>query len=79
MDDKMVTISVKIPKELKARLKKSHIKVSALVRSVLERKTLEEEALKLDEELRKHKKLFSKINIEDVVEGIRNDRYNSGR
>jgi len=74
MDDKMVTISVKIPKALKARLKKSNIKVSAMVRNMLERKTLEEEAKRLDAELRKHRKIFAKISIEDVVRDIREDR-----
>ena len=73
-DEQMVTISVKVPRELKARIKKSKIRVSRVVRQILERKTLEEEARKLDEELRKHKKLFEKISIEDVVRDIREDR-----
>jgi Ulp1 family protease len=74
MDDKMVTISVKIPKSLKVRLKKSNIKVSAMVRNLLERKTLEEEAKRLDAELRKYRKIFAKISIDDVVRDIREDR-----
>jgi hypothetical protein len=74
MDDKMVTISVKIPKALKARLKKSNIKVSTMVRNMLERKALEEEAKRLDVELRKYRKIFAKISIDDVVRDIREDR-----
>lgn len=74
MDEQMVTISVKIPKELKARIKKSHIKVSTMVRHLLERTTLEEEAKMLDDDIRRHKKLFAKISVEDVVNDIREDR-----
>lgn len=75
----MVTISVKIPKTLKARIKRSRMKVSMEVRNFLETKTLEEEAERLNGELRKHKKLFDKIKIEDVVEDVRNDRYGGDR
>ncbi len=74
MDDRMVTISVKIPKELRARLKKSHIRVSAVVRHILERKALEEEARKLNGEIKRHRKLFDKISVEDVVRDLREDR-----
>ena len=61
------------------RLKRTHMKVSKKVRSFLETEALREEAERLDKELRKHRKIFSKIKIEDVVEDIRNDRYNSDR
>lgn len=70
----MVTISVKISRALKARMKRSHIKVSEEVREFLEAKTLKNEAEKLDIELKRHKKLFEKISVEDVVRDIREDR-----
>ncbi len=72
--EQMVTISVKIPKRLKERLKKSHMKVSRTVRSLLERETLEEEARKLNEDIKKHRKIFDKVSIEDVVRDIKEDR-----
>lgn len=72
--EQMVTISVKIPKKLKERIKKSHIKISKAVRSLLERETLEEEARKLNEDIKKHKKIFDKISVEDVIRDIREDR-----
>jgi hypothetical protein len=74
MEDKMVTISVKIPKSLKNRIKKSDIKVSTAVRRFLERKILIAEARKLEEELKRHKRIFEKISIDDVVATIREDR-----
>ena len=75
----MVTISVKIPKSLKLKIKRSHMKLSKEVRGFLETRTLEEEAQRLDRELRKYKNVFSKIKIEDVVEDLRNDRYGNDR
>ena len=62
MEEQMVTISVKIPKALKSRIERSHMKVSTVVRNMLERKTLEEEAKLLNEESKKHKKLFEKLD-----------------
>lgn len=79
MAEEMVTISVKIPKTLKMRLKRNHMRVSRRVRNFLETEALKEEADKLDVELRKHKKIFNKIKMDDVVEDLRNDRYNSDR
>jgi len=70
----MVTISVKIPKKLKDRMKRSRIKTSTVIREFLERKTFEEEARKLDEDIRKHRKIFDKLSVEEVVEEIRKDR-----
>ena len=72
--EETVTISVKIPKKLRDRIRKSRIKISNEVRTALETKLLEEEAYKLDEEIKKHKKIFDKVKIEDVIASIREDR-----
>lgn len=70
----MITISIKIPKALKDKIKKSGRKVSPIVRSALEREILLDEAHKLNSDVRKHKRIFDKINIEDVVKDIREYR-----
>jgi hypothetical protein len=72
--EQMVTISVKIPKALKERIKRSHIKVSKVVRALLEQNMFEEEAHKINEEVKKHKKAFDKLSVEEVVKSIREDR-----
>lgn len=71
--ERMVTISVKIPKRVKSDMNKLHIKPSKL-RTLLEREILEEEARKLNEDIDKHKKIFDKVSVEDVVKDIREDR-----
>lgn len=72
--EQMVTISVKVPRGLKERIRRSRVKVSKVVRSLLEQKILEEEALKINDEVKKHKKAFEKLSIEDVVKDLREDR-----
>lgn len=72
--EQMITISVKIPKELKERLKKSHVKVSRVVRNLLEREMLEEEARRINQDVKEHKKAFDKLSVEEVVKRIREDR-----
>ncbi|MDE1857129.1 MAG: hypothetical protein KGH98_03545 [Candidatus Micrarchaeota archaeon] len=71
--ERMVTISVKIPRRVKIGMGRLHIKPSKL-RALLEREILEEEARKLNSDIDKHKKIFDKISVEDVVEDIREDR-----
>ena len=72
--EQMVTISVKVPKGLKERMKKSHVKISKAVRDVLEERILEAEALRINEEVKKHKKAFDRLSIEAVVNDLREDR-----
>jgi len=70
----MITISIKIPKALKDKIKKSGKKVSPIVRSALEKEILLDEAHKLNADVKKHKNIFNKISVEDVVRDIREDR-----
>ncbi len=72
--EQMVVISVKIPKGLKDKIKKSKLNVSGEVRAMLEKKVLDGEIRKLKEDIKKHKKIFDKISVEDVVRQIREDR-----
>ena len=73
--EQMIAISVKIPKRLKERMKKSHMKASKIVRELLEQKMMDEEVKKLSADIKKQKKIFDKLSIEAVVEDLRNDRY----
>ena len=72
--EQMVTISVKIPKSLKTKLKKSNIKLSGRVRTLLEREMLEDEARRINKEVQKNKKAFDKLSVAEVVQKIREDR-----
>jgi len=72
--EQMVVISVKISKRLKDKIKKSKFNLSGEVRTMLEKKMLEGEIRKLKEDIKKHKKIFDKISIDDVVRQIREDR-----
>lgn len=72
--ERMVTISVKVPRGLRERIKKSRVKVSEVVRNLLEQQILEEEARKINEEVKKHKKAFDRLSIEAVVNDLRKDR-----
>ena len=69
-----MVISVKISKRLKDKIKKSKFNLSGEVRTMLEKKMLEGEIRKLKEDIKKHKKIFDKISIDDVVRQIREDR-----
>ena len=75
MEQQMVTISVKIPKELKEKMKSSHIKVSKFIRDLLEERMVDEEVRRLREDIKKHRKSLDKISVEHVVEDLREDRY----
>lgn len=72
--EQMVTISVKVPRGLRERIKKSRVKISRVVRNLLEQQILEEEARKINEEVKKHKKTFDRLSIEAVVNDLREDR-----
>ncbi len=72
--EQMVTISVKVPKGLKERIKKSNMRISRVVRNLLERQLLEEEARKINEDVKKNKKTFDILSIDAVVNDLREDR-----
>lgn len=72
--DEMVVISVKIPKSLKDKIKRSKRSLSETVRSMLEHEALYEEALQLNRDVKKNREIFDKIAVEDVVSSIRHDR-----
>ena len=71
---KYVTISVKVPLELKEKIKKLGIKPSKLIRKAIEEEVRSREVERIKGEIEELKPILSKISIEEVVKSIREDR-----
>ena len=71
---KSVTVSTKIPQELKEKIKQLNIKPSKLLRKAIEDEIRRREAEKLKEDIEKLKPTLNKVSVEDIVKGIREDR-----
>lgn len=71
---KYVTVSVKIPIELKEKVEKLGIKPSKLLRRAIEEEVRKGEVRRLKDEIKALKPVLDKIPIEDVVKSIREDR-----
>lgn len=69
-----VTVSTKIPKELKEKMRQLSIKPSKLLRKAIEEEVRRREAEKLKEQIEKMKSALDKVGVEAVVKGIREDR-----
>ena len=71
---KYETISAKIPIELKAKAKKLGIKTGELIRKSLNEEVKRREIEEINIELKRLKPVLDKINVEEVVAMIREDR-----
>ena len=71
---KYVTVSVKIPIEVKEKLQKLGIKPSMLLRRAIEKEVRKEEVKAIKKEVERLKGALDKIPIEDVIRSIREDR-----
>jgi len=71
---KSITVSTKIPQELKEKMKQLKIKPSKLLRKAIEDEIRRREAEKLKEEIDKLKPTLDKVNVEEIVTSIREDR-----
>jgi post-segregation antitoxin (ccd killing protein) len=71
---KYTTVSTKIPQELKEKMKELRIKPSRLLRKAIEDEIRRREAEKVKEEIERLRPVLDKVNIEEVVKGIREDR-----
>ena len=71
---KSVTVSTKIPQELKEKIKQLKIKPSKLLRKAIEDEIRRREAEKLKEDIEKLKPTLNKVSVEDIVKAIREDR-----
>ncbi len=68
------TISAKIPKELRKKMKEYGIKSSEVIRKAIYREIKKNEMKKIKEEMKSIKPIINKIPIEDIIESIREDR-----
>ncbi|MGQ9538540.1 MAG: type II toxin-antitoxin system CcdA family antitoxin [Candidatus Bathycorpusculaceae bacterium] len=71
---KYTTVSTKIPKELKEKMRELKIKPSKLLRKAIEDEVRRREAEKLKEDISKIKPLLDKVSVEEVVKSVREDR-----
>jgi post-segregation antitoxin (ccd killing protein) len=77
--NKSVTVSTKIPQELKEKIKQLKIKPSKLLRKAIEDEVRRREAEKLAEEIDRLKPTLDKVSVEEVVKSIREDRESARR
>ncbi len=71
---KYVTVSVKIPVELKEELERYGIKPSALLKKAIEQELKKREIQRIKEEIEKVKPILDRLSIGEVVKLIREDR-----
>jgi len=71
-----VTVSTKIPKQLKEKIQRLKIKPSKILRKALEDEVKKREIEELKQEINKLKPVFDKVSMEEVVKSIREDRDN---
>ena len=69
-----VTVSTKIPKQLKEKIQKFKIKPSKILRKALEDEVKKREVAELKEEIARLKPVLEKVSMEDIVKSIREDR-----
>ncbi len=69
-----VTVSTKIPKQLKEKIQRLRIKPSKILRKALEDEVKKREMEELKEEISKLKPVLEKVSMDDIVKSIREDR-----
>ena len=69
-----VTVSTKIPKQLKEKMRILKIKPSKILRKAIEDEIKRKEAEQLRDEIDKLKPILEKVSMEDVIKSIREDR-----
>jgi len=69
-----VTVSTKIPKQLKEKIERFKIKPSKILRKALEDEVKKREIQELKEEIDRLKPILEKVSIEDIVKSIREER-----
>ena len=71
---KLVTVSAKIPEELKKKMNHLNIKPSEIIKKAIENEIERREIEELKETLEEVKPLFAKLSVERAVKSIREDR-----
>lgn len=69
-----VTVSVRMRRELLEEARRLNINIPELIRSTLENEVRRHRLILLEERLKGEKEILAKINIEDIVRLIREDR-----
>jgi hypothetical protein len=69
-----VTVSAKIPSQVRQKMRRLGIRPSQVFKRGLAEALKTEQAMVLSREAKKVSKILQKISIEDVVKGIREDR-----
>ena len=69
-----VTVSVRMRRELLEEARRLNINTSELIRCTLENEVRRHRLILLEERLKGEKEILAKINIEDIVRLIREDR-----
>ena len=69
-----VTVSTKIPKQLKEKIERFKIKPTRILRKALEDEVKKREIEELKEEIDRLKPILEKISIEDIGKSIREER-----
>ena len=69
-----MTVSTKIPKQLKEKIQRFKIKPSKILRKALEDEVRKKEVEELKEKIDRLKPILEKVNAEDIVKSIREDR-----
>jgi hypothetical protein len=69
-----VTVSVRIRRELLEEARRLNINISELIRSTLENEVRRHRLILLEGRLKGEKEILDKINIEDIIRLIREDR-----
>jgi post-segregation antitoxin (ccd killing protein) len=69
-----VTVSTKIPKQLKEKMSALKIKPSKILRKAIEDEIKRKEAEQLKDEINRLKPILEKVSMEDVIKSIREDR-----
>ncbi len=69
-----VTVSAKVRKELLEEARRLNINVSELIRRTLEEEVRRRKLMELEKRLRRKRHVLDKLDVEEVVELIREDR-----
>ena len=69
-----VTVSTKIPKQLKEKIQRFKIKPSKILRKALEDEVKRREIEELKQEINKLKPVLEKVSMDYIVKSIREDR-----
>ncbi|XHH08264.1 MAG: hypothetical protein ACFCUE_11920 [Candidatus Bathyarchaeia archaeon] len=74
--EQAVTVSIKIPKQLKEKMQRLEIKPSKILRKALEDEVAKREIEELKKEIDTLKPTLEKISTDNIVKSIREDRNN---